>query len=144
MSRERANSGGTNSPSAFLDPTMSLVGRLEDLSVGEILQIVSLSKRSGLLRLESPADKANIYIRSGMIIYAARSDEKEGLLSLLIHHGLVNRDHLEAVRGELESSANAGEVRDILDQKLGISPDAFQKALKNRVKEMVFSLFHCE
>ncbi len=144
MSRERANSGGTNTPSAFLDPTMSLVGRLEDLSVGEILQIVSLSKRSGLLRLESPADKANIYIRSGMIIYAARSDEKEGLLSLLIHHGLVNRDHLEAVRGELESSANARQVRDILDQKLGISPDAFQKALKNRVKEMVFSLFHWE
>jgi hypothetical protein len=121
---------------------MSLVGRLEDLSVGEILQIVSLSKRSGLLRLESPSDKANIYIRSGKVLYAARSDEKEGLLSLLVHHGLVKMDHLDDVREELESVTDTLEARRILQEKLGISQDAFQKVLQDRVKEMVFSLFH--
>ena len=32
---------------------MSLVGNLEDLGLGEILQIVSLSRKSGVLQLNS-------------------------------------------------------------------------------------------
>jgi hypothetical protein len=123
---------------------MSLVGRLEDLSLGEILQIVSLSKRSGLLRLESPEGKANIFIQAGNVIYAARSDEKEGVLSLLVHHGLVKLDQLEAIRAELESSVSAEELCSLLDEKLGISPEAFQQVLKRRVEELVYSLFYWE
>ncbi|PLY11667.1 MAG: hypothetical protein C0624_01655 [Desulfuromonas sp.] len=33
---------------------MSLVGNLEDLGLGEILQIVSLSRKSGVLTLQCP------------------------------------------------------------------------------------------
>jgi len=144
VNQDQGKTGMSNATGAVLDPAMSLVGRLEDLSLGEILQIVSLSKRSGLLRLESPAGKANIYIRSGKIIYVARSDEKEGPLSLLVHHGFVKMDQMEAIRGELESSINAGQIRDLLDEKLGVTPDSFQKVLKNRVKELIYSLFHWE
>ncbi|UCG38929.1 MAG: DUF4388 domain-containing protein [bacterium] len=125
----------------ILDPSMSLVGRLEDLSLGEILQIVSLSKRSGLLRLESPEGKANIFIRAGKVIYAARSDEKEGVLSLLVHHGLIETGQLESLRPILESTSSVSQFRDMLTDRLGISPDSFQQVLRKRVEELVYSLF---
>jgi hypothetical protein len=141
---EGENDSQQGASGSVLESTMSLVGRLEDLSLGEILQIVSLSKRSGLLWLESPQDKAKIYIRTGKVIYAARSDESEGVISLLVHHGLVKLEQIDAIREELEESKNAEQLRGILDEKLGITPEAFQQVLKKRVEEIVYSLFHWE
>jgi len=133
--------GNQDSSSTVLDPTMSLVGRLEDLSLGEILQIVSLSKRSGLLRLESPDGKASLYIRAGKVIYAASSDEKEGVLSLLVENGLIEEQHLQPLRQQLESAGSPQEFRDLLRDGTGIDDSAFQAVLKNRVEELTYSLF---
>jgi len=132
------------STGTVLDPSMSLVGRLEDLSVGEILQIVSLSKRSGMLRLESPKGKANLYIKVGKVIYSSRSDEREGVLGLLAHHGLVEVSRLEPVRELLENASDAGTFRQLLEEHLGIKPEALQNALRKRIEELVFSLFFWE
>jgi hypothetical protein len=123
---------------------MSLVGRLEDLSVGEILQIVSLSKRSGLLRLESPGGKANLFIKSGQVMYGARSDVKEGVLGLLAQQGLFEMSQLDPIRDKLEASGDAAEFRGILQDELDISPADMQGALKKRVEDLVYSLFYWE
>jgi hypothetical protein len=120
---------------------MSLVGRLEDLSLGEILQIVSLSKRSGLLRLDAAGGKASLYIRAGKVIYAASSDEKEGVLSLLAENGLIKTDQLENLREKLESAPSPQEFQDLLVDRTGISHESFQEALKSRVEELTYSLF---
>jgi len=120
---------------------MSLVGRLEDLSLGEILQIVSLSKRSGLLRLEAPGGKASLYIRSGKVIYAASSDEKEGVLNLLAENGLIEPDQLESLKEKLETVPSPQEFRDLLVERTGINHEAFQEVLKTRVEELTYSLF---
>jgi hypothetical protein len=139
VNREQ-DSGSQGSSSAVLDPTMSLVGRLEDLSLGEILQIVSLSKRSGLLRLEAPDGKASLYIRAGKVIYAASSDEKEGVLNLFAENGLIETDQLESFKAKLESTSEPQEFRDLL----GIGNDSFQEVLKTRVEELTYSLFMWE
>ncbi len=138
------NSEYQGTSSTVLDPTMSLVGRLEDLSLGEILQIVSLSKRSGLLRLEAPGGKASLFIRAGKVIYAATSEEKEGVLSLLAKNGLIEADQLESLREMLDSTSSPQEFRGLLEDRTGISNDSFQKVLKTRVEELTYSLFMWE
>ena len=138
------NSGHNGSSSAVLDPTMSLVGRLEDLSLGEILQIVSLSKRSGLLRLESPGGKASLYIRGGKVIYAASSDEKESVLSLLAENSLIEADQMESLREKLETVPSPQEFRDQLEAMTGVSHSSVQGVLKTRVEELTYSLFMWE
>jgi predicted RNA-binding protein YlqC (UPF0109 family) len=47
---------------------MSLVGNLEDLSLPDILQIVSLSRKSGILMLEREGQQGKIIIRQGRVI----------------------------------------------------------------------------
>jgi len=47
---------------------MSLVGNLEDLSLPDILQIVSLSKKSGVLTIEKEGHQGRIFIREGRVI----------------------------------------------------------------------------
>lgn len=134
------NSEHQGTSSTVLDPTMSLVGRLEDLSLGEILQIVSLSKRSGLLRLEAPDVKGSLFIRAGKVIYAASSEEKEGVLSFLAENGLVEADQLESLREKLESGLSPQEFHDLLEDGSGASRDSFQEVLKRRVEELTYSL----
>jgi len=124
-----------------IDPTMSLVGKLEDLSLGEILQIVSLSRRSGLLRLEGPAGGANVYIRNGMILYAGRSGEKDGLLGLLVHHGLLDMSQLKPLKGRLETCERIEDLKELVSSELNIPTDSFEKVLQKRVEEIMFSLF---
>ena len=135
------NSEHQGTSSTVLDPTMSLVGRLEDLSLGEILQIVSLSNRSGLLRLEAPGGKASLFIKAGKVVYAATSEEKEGVLSLLAEKGLIEKDQLESLREKLETTPSPQEFRDLLEVRTGFSHDDFQEVLKTRVEDLTYSLF---
>src|SRR5262249_8232267 len=46
---------------------MSLVGSLEDLGLGDLLQIVHLAGKSGVLRLRGDAGEGQIVFRKGMI-----------------------------------------------------------------------------
>ncbi len=50
---------------------MALTGRLEDLSLPEILQLLSLSRKSGRLVLAEGRRKAVIVLREGNIVFAA-------------------------------------------------------------------------
>ena len=68
---------------------MSLVGSLEDLGLGDILQIVSLSRKSGLLLLRSDAGEGRIVLRDGQVRAAFVKGEPEDLRSLLVDGGFV-------------------------------------------------------
>ncbi len=46
---------------------MSLVGSLEDLCLGDILQIVSLSRKSGLLLIHSEQGEGRIVFCDGLV-----------------------------------------------------------------------------
>lgn len=120
---------------------MSLVGRLEDLSLGEILQIVSLSKRSGLLRLEGPEGKASLYIRSGKVIYAATSDEQDDVLSLLVKNNLIDAGEIRSFGEKLESTSTHQEAWDLIEERTGVGRAPMQEILKNRVENLTYSLF---
>ncbi|MDT8395465.1 MAG: DUF4388 domain-containing protein [bacterium] len=134
-------SGQQGSSGAVLDPTMSLVGRLEDLSLGEILQIVSLSKRSGLLRLEAPDGMANLYVRAGKVIYSSRSDQKDSVLALLLESGVLREDQVGPLRQVLEEGASTNDFRSLLTETSGLTREAFQDFLRKRVEDLVYSFF---
>src|SRR5262245_13542144 len=54
---------------------MSLVGSLEDLGLADILQIVSLSRKSGVLLLRGEEGEGRIVFRDGLVHAAATKDE---------------------------------------------------------------------
>ena len=49
---------------------MSLVGNLEDLGLGDIFQIIFLSRRSGVLAIRGKVVEGKIYFKDGMVIAA--------------------------------------------------------------------------
>ena len=71
---------------------MSLVGSLEDLGLGDIFQIVSLSRKSGLLLLRSDQGDSRIVFRDGLVRAAYVKGEPEDLRGLLVPGGFAAAD----------------------------------------------------
>lgn len=62
---------------------MSLVGSLEDLGLGEILQIMGLSGKSGVLRVRSPQGEGRILFEGGLVRGAHLAGRASDLHELL-------------------------------------------------------------
>ena len=69
---------------------MSLVGNLEDLGLGEILQIISLSRKSGTLDLRSKGHEASIVFRYGQVVRASSSMFPQSLGELLTKNSVID------------------------------------------------------
>ena len=74
---------------------MSLVGNLEDLGLGEILQIVSLSRKSGVLTLHSRGREGRIILRQGQVVRASSSTYQHNIGEVLIQKGLLDTPKLK-------------------------------------------------
>lgn len=82
---------------------MSLVGSLEDLALADILQIVSLSRKSGVLRLRSDGGDGRIALRDGLVCAALVKGAPEDLRSLLGAGGYGSEAELDAAAARAEA-----------------------------------------
>ena len=100
---------------------MSLVGNLEDLSLGDLLQIVSLSQKSGVLALESAGGAGQIVFRSGLVHAAGIKGRSPDLRALLVTGGLVEPAAFEAALAANRSKP--AELAERVALQLGLDPD---------------------
>jgi hypothetical protein len=83
---------------------MSLVGSLEDLGLGEILQIVSLSGKSGVLWIRSRMGEGRIVFARGLIRGAFVKDGPGDLHELVAAAGALPTAELEHLAAEARSA----------------------------------------
>ncbi len=95
---------------------MSLLGRLEDLSLTDIIQIVYLSRRTGVLEIVNDAGRHTILFRNGLVVNAASPERPDPPLP--ISDGETIRRHIIAVIAPLLQSG-AGEFNFLLSEELG-------------------------
>jgi len=121
---------------------MSLVGNLEDLSLGDILQIVSLSRKSGLLLLESRQRQGKIIFRDGQVVRATSNVFQENLGDILLRRQLVDLETLRnALLRQQKMDPPQPRLGDILSQFHGVSKAAIEDAVKEQVETIVYSFF---
>ena len=120
---------------------MSLVGNLEDLGLGEILQIVSLSRRSGVLSLASRGREARIIFQNGQVTRASSSSFQQNLGEVLIQKGVID---LSILKRALSIQADEG-YRQLLGcvmiERFGVSAEAIETVVREQIENVVYSLF---
>lgn len=120
---------------------MSLVGNLEDLGLGDILQIVSLSRKSGILFLNSADKEGKLVFKDGQVIRAFSTDISEDIESALAEEGLVAaKEASEAVK-LFEESGCKEKLDNILIDKFGIDQEKINEFKKGCIEKSAFSLF---
>jgi DNA-binding NarL/FixJ family response regulator len=115
---------------------MSLLGRLEDLSLTDIVQIVYLSRRTGVLEIINDAGRHTVLFRQGLVVNAA-SPEHADLTTFLFGSQLISRENASIVRQMEEKGIAAGTA--VLELNL-LSKDDLTDAIRRRIISVVSPL----
>lgn len=86
---------------------MSLLGRLEDLSLTDIIQIVFLSRRTGVLEIIDHGGRHTVLFRQGLVVNASAPDHQD-LISWLIKQNAVGNDMVRTIRHMEEGGIPCG------------------------------------
>ncbi|MBJ6727721.1 response regulator [Geomesophilobacter sediminis] len=119
---------------------MSLVGNLHDLGLGEILQIVSLSRKSGLLSLSHRDKKAELLFRRGDVIRASSSDVPARLGELLLSRDVVDSATLARALA-LQAEEGYRRLLGAILVEFGVSAQAIEDVVREQIETAVFGLF---
>lgn len=120
---------------------MSLVGNLEDLGLGDILQIVSLSRKSGVLSLTSRQREGKVLFRDGQVVRASSSGFREHLGSLLVRLKIVDVGTLRQALEYQKTLPDPPMIGVILAESFGLSQQDIEAAVKDQVERIVYSFF---
>ena len=118
---------------------MSLVGSLEDLGLADILQIVSLSRKSGMLMLRSESGAGRIVLRDGLVHGAAIKGEPEDLRTLLLAQGCVDAEAFDRARAVAGTESIA--LDEALGRVCGLAPDRLTSLRRAHVERSVMRMF---
>ena len=118
---------------------MSLVGSLEDLGLGDILQIVSLSRKSGLLLVHSEQGEGRIVFCDGLVRAAYVKGEPEDLRSLVVEAGFISGEDFD--RAAELSSAHGVPVAESLSECTSLTRESLDSLRREQVERAVFRIF---
>lgn len=117
---------------------MSLLGRLEDLSLTDIVQIVYLSRRTGVLEIIDDRGRHTVLFRQGLVVNAS-SPESPDLLTDLTSRGLIPATAVPTLRQMEENGIPYGAAAVELNM---ISPLDLGNAVRDRIVRVVAPLLH--
>lgn len=117
---------------------MSLVGNLEDLPLSDILQIVSLSRKSGVLGLTRNGVEAKVYFQSGLVVSASVSDFPLDLGAFLVRKKLLQSADLAQVRERVRQGAD---LSSLLQNEYHIPANVIEGFSKAGIEKVVYRLF---
>lgn len=115
---------------------MSLLGRLEDLPLSDILQIIYLSRRSGRLEIRNSTGEFTVLFRNGLIAGISSSSGPD-LTAFLVSEGAISDHSLHLLR-EAER-AGIPLVTAVLEWKL-LTSDALSKLIEERIAALLVPL----
>ena len=120
---------------------MSLVGNLEDLGLGDILQIVSLSRKSGELVLRGPNREGKIVFKNGQVNRAVSTDFRENIGDLLVRRGIVGIDVIKHAAELQRTICPNQRLGTILTEKHGVAKEIIDTLVKEQIEKIVYSFF---
>ncbi len=119
---------------------MALKGNLQDFSATQLLHLINLARKTGMLVVETPRDQARLCFREGKLIYATLDGQDDRLVSILQRAGKISEELARTIRARSDIKddrelgvllSNAGYVtqKDIVD------------SVRTHVLEVVYKLF---
>ena len=119
---------------------MSLTGNLNTISFPDLLQLLSTGKKTGTLTVKRTRLAKEISFRSGNIVFARSTNDKEDLFGqMLLKRGQISKaDLARALQTQRTQGKKLGTVLVELDL---FSRDEVIEALKLQIEEIVYTLF---
>jgi hypothetical protein len=118
---------------------MSLVGRIEDLALSDIFQILSIGKKTGTLMIQSERGNAFIVFKNGLIVRAETSMLEGNIGEELIKKNMV-KEKIYAMALDVKRSLPKKSIAEILLELGSANKDMLDKVAKKRIEKVVYHL----
>lgn len=118
---------------------MSLVGRLEDIALSDIFQILSIGKKTGTLVINSSGGAAMIVFKNGFVVRAESSELKGNIGDELLASNMI-KDAALKMALDVKKKLPAKSVGEILFDLGAVSRDTLEKVTRKRIEKVVYHL----
>jgi hypothetical protein len=122
---------------------MSLVGRLEDLALPDIFQIISLSKKTGTLVVRSRRGTGMVVFKDGQVIQAASDSIRDSLGNILVSQGMLDETALSRALAFQKQEPDKPLGMILVDMK-AIEGQTLQGVIRKQIEEIVYDLLDWE
>jgi hypothetical protein len=128
-----------NRPSEI--PSALLAGRLEGISLPDLLWAMCRCHSTGVLRMTRDEIEKAVYIEDGQIVFASSSDPDDRLGELFLRGGIVTIDQLEDALCKLHTGKRLGTL---LVEAESLNPEELIQGVLAQVESIVLDLFEWE
>jgi hypothetical protein len=122
---------------------MSLVGRLEDLALPDIFQIISLSKKTGTLVVRSRKGTGMVVFKDGQVIQAASDIIREPLGNILVSQGMTDSGTLSKALARQKSEPDKP-LGMILVEMGTVTAQTVEGVIRKQIEEIIYDLLAWE
>jgi tetratricopeptide (TPR) repeat protein len=119
---------------------MAIKGSLREASLPDVLQLLSMGKKTGCLSVADRNNFGYIFFDQGWITYASIVNRRDRLGDILVKSGLITQEHLEAAiaRQAKERDKRLGEL---LVDNGALSRLDLERYMRVQIEEAVYFLF---
>lgn len=117
---------------------MGLVGRVEDLALPDIFQILSLSKKTGKLTLTRREGTGVIVFKKGQIIYAASDSVRDTLGNILVCRKLITESTLMAALEAQHRSPDGKRLGTILVEMGYLTKETLEQIIRQQIEKVIY------
>jgi hypothetical protein len=122
---------------------MSLVGRLEDLALPDIFQIISLSKKTGTLIVRSRKGTGMVVFKDGQVIQSASDSIRDSLGNILVSQGMLTESMLARALDAQQREPDKP-LGMILTQMGALSVETLEGVIRKQIEEIIYDLLAWE
>jgi len=120
---------------------MAIEGPLKELSIQDVLQLLDLAHKTGVLTVRSEVldDEAIVHFSKGAIVFAVRRRSTRRLGSLLIRAGKLTQRELDQAL-DIQRRDPTRRLAEILLEMGSISEDELERQLRFQMEETIYEL----
>ncbi|OQY29937.1 MAG: hypothetical protein B6244_01370 [Candidatus Cloacimonetes bacterium 4572_55] len=119
---------------------MAIKGSLNEASLPDIIQLLSIGRKNGVLSITNRQNFGNIYLKDGDVIYANIVNREDRLGNILVKRDRVSKKDLELAIQEQQKKHNQKMLGKILVERGLITEKELIEYLQIQIEEAIYTL----
>lgn len=122
---------------------MAIEGKLEDVSLADICQLLAMGRKTGCLTVTDRSNFGYVYFDGGRVVYANVLNRPDRLGELLVRNEIISREDLSQAM-EQQARDSGKRLGRILVERGTLSEDDLLRFITVQIEEAVYHLFAWE
>jgi hypothetical protein len=119
---------------------MPLEGKLSYGELADLLQVIDISRKNGILNVRSRKGVGRLFFEMGKLVRAESNLFSVRVGDVLVEQGILSRDSLQAALGVQRSEGNRRKLGAIICEDMGVTPEEVEAALTVHFKAVIFDI----